>query len=173
MDYALAALPIDIDGDGDFDILAAGNNGGEISWYENNGTALFIKHIVNISASNRYRGVIAVDIDGDYDLDIAAVAYDKLVWFENLNPAGILPAKHNHISFYPNPLVNVGLLTIEKQCYVEKVTVFNRQGQLVDEYIIREVSKEINIKRNTLSSGLYFINVLSGSRYLSQKIVIE
>ncbi|HAT65314.1 MAG TPA: hypothetical protein DCS66_12055, partial [Flavobacteriaceae bacterium] len=61
---------VDIDDDGDLDILAALSNDSQIVWYENtNGLGLFSTANVITSLLNFPTTVVASDIDGDNDLD--------------------------------------------------------------------------------------------------------
>ena len=75
------AEPVDLDDDGDTDILGvAGNN---VYFYENNGYQVFAKNLIcDVMSSPEVR---AVDLDGDGDLDAVAAAYgtDEIAWLEN------------------------------------------------------------------------------------------
>lgn len=76
----LRLFTADVDGDGDTDILSAGNSSAvSLSWYENDGSENFTKHSVPVSSPNRLYTVKAVDIDGDSDMDLLAGGY----WFDN------------------------------------------------------------------------------------------
>jgi len=75
---------IDLDGDGDIDMLTADVSSHTVSWYENDGSQSFTKH--DISTSENYAwAVFAIDMDGDGDIDVlSGAAYDDMiVWFEN------------------------------------------------------------------------------------------
>ncbi len=81
--------PIDVDGDGDMDIVVAseiqsfGPGQDKIVWLENDGTQNFTEHIVD-AKQGRYSSVQAADVDGDGDVDIvAAAALNRLSWYEN------------------------------------------------------------------------------------------
>jgi hypothetical protein len=80
----------DIDGDGDFDIIAADEGQNMIIWFENSETAFsnnWVHHIVD--KSNQYlkwcHSVELGDIDGDGDLDVAVAVADSNVflWYSN------------------------------------------------------------------------------------------
>ncbi len=62
---------VDIDQDGDLDILSAsiGNGGKEIAWYENHGDNSFTEHLISADV-NQAKSIKAADIDNDGDLDI-------------------------------------------------------------------------------------------------------
>ena len=85
-DGAHAVYAVDLDGDGDMDVLSASSNDNTVAWYENDGVAppIFTRRIITASAG----GVIAIhaaDLDGDGDLDVlSASSYDGTIsWFEN------------------------------------------------------------------------------------------
>ncbi len=75
-------VPADLDGDGDFDLVATGPG---VEWHENLGGAMtWTEH--EISASFAGLAIAAADIDGDGDLDVvgSAAMPGGLQWFENL-----------------------------------------------------------------------------------------
>ncbi len=82
---------VDLDGDGDMDVLAASKNAGtdSVSWWENDGTPCdpdcdWPEHSV-VDEFNDTNSIVAADMDGDGDLDllgngrVAAV----VAWWEN------------------------------------------------------------------------------------------
>ena len=73
---ACSVCSYDLDGDGDLDILAAGNSGNQIAWWkkENNSGITFSKFIIDANAT----GIIyvdAADIDRDNDLDVLGASW--------------------------------------------------------------------------------------------------
>ena len=118
-DYNLAygVVAVDMDRDGDLDVLASTYSEDNIAWWENtagDGSA-WSKHIVTVDFNFAY-GVAAVDIDGDGDPDILGASdfpedisqlqntslagdgdadplgasdfNDEIVWLENVDRAG-------------------------------------------------------------------------------------
>jgi hypothetical protein len=74
----------DIDGDGDMDLVSAGNN--RVTWFENDGSATFTAHLLPISGTS-LSSVAVANLDNDGDLDIlftgtGATNY-KIGWYEN------------------------------------------------------------------------------------------
>ena len=87
------ALPVDMDGDGDLDVVTAiviANRGqyfNDLIWMENtNGRgALTVGHDIAVSLSGT-EWIEPADVDGDGDMDVVVALYSEkeLVWFENL-----------------------------------------------------------------------------------------
>ncbi len=89
---------IDIDGDGDIDLIAATGGADKVSWYENlDGLGNFGNE--NIISDNLIgaHSIYSTDIDNDGDNDILATgggAFDgEIVWFENLDGMGSFGSK--------------------------------------------------------------------------------
>jgi hypothetical protein len=79
--------PVDLDGDGDVDLLAAASTRNEIAWWENLGGTppTWNKHVIDSNFAGA-RSVVAVDIDNDGDLDILGAAFtadDITLWRNN------------------------------------------------------------------------------------------
>ena len=74
----------------------------------------------------------------------------------------------NVLSVYPNPSIDGRINIILSNDAV--VTVMNALGKTIYTQSYPLGQHVINLSPD---SGMYFINVLSGSRYQSQKIVIE
>jgi len=86
-DGATAVYAIDVDGDGDLDVLGAADTANDITWWENDGTPSnggWTEHTID-TAFNTARDVHAVDLDKDGDMDIlgASAGADEVVWWEN------------------------------------------------------------------------------------------
>jgi len=92
---------IDVDGDGDEDILSASSGDNKIAWYENlDGAGTFGTQLVISTKAVGARSVHAGDIDGDGDTDVlsASFADDKIAWYENLDGAGSFEEQEPAIS---------------------------------------------------------------------------
>jgi len=90
-DGAHSVHAADLDGDGDLDVLGAGYEADDITWWENlNGPGTsWATHTIDGSFDGAI-SVHAADLDGDGDLDVLAGAWyvDDITWWENLNGAG-------------------------------------------------------------------------------------
>ncbi|KAH8050685.1 hypothetical protein JL720_15301 [Aureococcus anophagefferens] len=80
---AQCAFAIDVDGDGDVDVLSAAYDDA-IAWHENDGSQGFTEHVISDEADGAH-SVYAIDADGDGDIDVLAAYYDsnEVAWHEN------------------------------------------------------------------------------------------
>lgn len=75
---------VDLDSDGDMDIISAASDDNSVYWHENDGNQNFTDRLVN--ATNNYViDVSAADMDNDGDMDIlgASLFGNEISWFEN------------------------------------------------------------------------------------------
>ena len=75
------AYPVDLDGDGDMDAVAASSSRDMISWFENDGAQNFTTRAVG--AVNNASFACAIDLDQDGDMDLLSSANGTLYWHEN------------------------------------------------------------------------------------------
>eukprot|EP00944_MAST-04C_sp_MAST-4C-sp1_P001464 g1464.t1 len=88
--WARSVYAVDIDGDGDIDVLSASENDDKIAWYENadgKGTFSSTTHHIITTQANGARSVYAADVDGDGDIDVFSASEndDKIAWYENID----------------------------------------------------------------------------------------
>ena len=83
-DFALSVYAVDVDGDGDIDVLSASAIDDKIAWYENDGNESFTPHTITTGADGAW-SVYAMDVDGDGDMDVlsASAIDNKIAWYEN------------------------------------------------------------------------------------------
>ncbi|MBW3077614.1 FG-GAP-like repeat-containing protein, partial [Prochlorococcus marinus] len=86
MNQAYDLHAVDIDGDGDLDIVAGGVESNEIALFKNDGSAnpSWSKTVIATSAQH-VRDVDVADMDGDGDLDIVSASNhdERVAWYEN------------------------------------------------------------------------------------------
>jgi len=88
---ASSVFAIDIDGDGDIDVLSASYGDDTVAWYENlDGLGNFSAMQIISSNANGANSVYAIDIDGDGDKDVlsASVQDDTIAWYSNTDGQG-------------------------------------------------------------------------------------
>jgi len=81
---AVSVYAVDVDSDGDMDVLSASWFDDKIAWYENDGNENFTPHTITTSADSAV-SVYAVDVDGDGDMDVLSASFniDEIAWYEN------------------------------------------------------------------------------------------
>ncbi|MCK4671706.1 MAG: VCBS repeat-containing protein, partial [Candidatus Aegiribacteria sp.] len=96
-DGAHSVHSIDVDGDGDWDVICAAYNANEIAWWDNvDGTgSTWIKHVIDDSFMYSF-STYGEDIDGDGDYDVVGAAYDanEVTWWENEDGSGLTWTTH-------------------------------------------------------------------------------
>ncbi|MFC2170593.1 FG-GAP-like repeat-containing protein, partial [Calditrichota bacterium] len=78
------AQVIDMDGDGDIDVVASAASDDDVSWFENDGAGNFEENVVT-DFYDAVRGVFAIDMDGDEDIDLVTAGDNntRVDWWEN------------------------------------------------------------------------------------------
>lgn len=74
---------VDIDQDGDIDVVTCAFGSQQCAWYENNGFGRFEKHVVGTDQEAYDIRVIDFDVDGDLDFLVAGRGSRNVVWYEN------------------------------------------------------------------------------------------
>ena len=94
---AAAVFAIDLDSDGDTDILSAARTSDQIAWYENTGGAppTYVLHVITTNA-NFALSVFAIDLNGDSRIDVLSASRndDTIAWYENLGGTPPTFAEH-------------------------------------------------------------------------------
>ena len=84
-------FPIDMDDDGDMDVISAGYHD-NIEWFENlDGLGNFGEpQLITIGNLVKLKDIHAADLDGDGDIDVLSASRDddKIAWYENLDGQG-------------------------------------------------------------------------------------
>jgi len=87
---ATDVITVDIDNDGDIDVVSASSFDDKIAWYPNMGDGTFAGQAVVTEDAEIATAVHAADIDMDGDIDLlsASGGDDKIAWYENLDGNG-------------------------------------------------------------------------------------
>jgi len=88
---AYRIFSLDVDNDGDLDIISASQGQGRISWFENiDSHGNFSSEQIIATGIDGLYSVYSEDIDGDGDFDFLSAAYwgNEIAWYENLNGLG-------------------------------------------------------------------------------------
>lgn len=74
---------MDMEGDGDLDVLVSALSNQAVIWYENDGNENFTMTTISLDGGNSE--VLGTDVDGDGDLDVIAriKSTSELTWFDN------------------------------------------------------------------------------------------
>ncbi|HRH61783.1 MAG TPA: T9SS type A sorting domain-containing protein [Bacteroidia bacterium] len=81
----------------------------------------------------------------------------------------------NNRPFYlsPNPFNQETRINFEEEHKDVVVTIFDLKGNLVNSFMPTGITKSLAIPRGNLKSGIYFIEVETGNKRYSQKVLIE
>lgn len=86
-DLAIALHSVDMDGDGDVDLLSASSGDNKIAWYKNlDGAGTFSAEKIVSVVADRAFAVYTADLDNDGDQDVISGSRDddKVAWYDNL-----------------------------------------------------------------------------------------
>ena len=77
---------VDMDGDGDLDVLSTSEVGSSVCFHENTGSGSFSQPVIITNRVNGVNLVTTIDMDGDGDLDVisASPGDNKIAWYEQL-----------------------------------------------------------------------------------------
>ena len=97
---------VDIDGDGDLDVLSVSSNNDKLGWLENlDGLGNFgPEQLLDTDAMNG-ESIHAADLDGDGDPDVVAVAggLGRIAWYKNSLTSNVQSAEVVRLGTPPNP----------------------------------------------------------------------
>jgi len=159
-----AATLIDMDNDGDLDILATDANG-DFYYFANTGTAsapAFGTPVMNpfsLTAVNGYAMMSFADLDNDGDKDLMTGDYDgNLNYFERLNATGIKSqelSEATSLNMFPNPAVESFAISGPWTDFITSVEIMDVTGKVCAKH--NGNAKLISVKE--LAHGIYTVKI--------------
>lgn len=146
---------VDLDNDGDLDILTGQFLADRIFWIENtDGLGAFTIERTISTEVDFLRDVAAADFNEDGLMDVvsASISDDKVAWYENTGVLGIEDTASKTFSIFPNP--THGRVLINTENSIQTVHVFDGLGN-----ILKTVHHSNEIDLSAMNSGLYFIQI--------------
>jgi hypothetical protein len=167
---------VDLEQDGDLDILAAAVTSDAFAWYENDGNGNFTGAIISIDQtySNGAFAITSADMDGDLvdDIVVAANISDAFSWFktEGVIILGNDATALEGLAFYPNPVSEILRVVIPTSLEVTKISVYDNSGKLLW-YTDENSNSEAQIDMSVFATGMYLIQVESSEGNISKKVI--
>jgi len=97
------------------------------------------------------------------------------IWFQRMGLDGSVLSIHEisseespEVSVYPNPLISS--IIVEGRC-LEKVVILNGEGKVLLERDEINSKSKIDIDMNNISSGVYFVRVVTGMGVVVRKVI--
>ena len=186
-DSVTGAFAVDLDGDGDLDILGASEKVDKIFWFERLDEDVIFSDeqiIVTTDQSHKNRQIVSADVDGDGDLDILSSSLNCIEWYENLSNTssvhsndGIQPKNFKLFQNYPNPF-NPSTMISYQLSINSKVTleIYNTIGQKVATLVNgwQNAGKhQIQWHVYGLPSGIYLARLQTEFQIKTMKLVLQ
>jgi len=123
------AISIDLDRDGDMDVLAVSREDGKVTWFENNGRTFFTAHTISDSAGGP-KDVFAIDMDGDNDIDVLSAGFwgNRINWYEN---DGNQNFRQDTVSTKAIEVRKINALDIDKDGDIDVLATLDRSRTLM------------------------------------------
>ena len=154
---ARSVFAVDVDGDGDIDVLSASEFDDKIAWYENDGNENFTPHTITTNAINAL-SVYAVDVDGDGDMDVLSASSldNTITWYENdgnenFTPHNITTIVQSASSVYAVDVDGDGdidVLSGSKSDFLHPVAWYENLSIVGIEVISNDIPSEFSLSQN-------------------------
>ncbi|MCW8809986.1 MAG: T9SS type A sorting domain-containing protein [Ignavibacteriaceae bacterium] len=144
---------VDVDGDGDMDVLSASIFDDKIAWYENDGNENFTSHTITTDADGP-RSVFAIDVDGDGYMDVlSASRFDSTIaWYENslLSDTLHVPGEYPTIQAAIDEAINGDIVLVAEDIYFENINFKGKAITVTSNFLIDGNESHIS---NTIING--------------------
>ena len=175
-DQSLPAI-VDLDGDGDADVLAAERTA--FFYFENtagpNATPVFLASVTDpfgLDPSSNSPAPAVADLDADGDLDVlAGESVGNLYVFENATSVAVCDCiEERRISApFPNPAVSAATITFG-EAGVRTVTVFDAVGRVVQRRSV--LAPAVRLDVTGLAPGAYLVRVDTADGSIARRRLI-
>ncbi|MCB0266478.1 MAG: T9SS type A sorting domain-containing protein, partial [Calditrichaeota bacterium] len=173
---------IDLDGDGDIDVIASSRDDDKVAWYENDGDENFTTHIITTNADYAL-AIFVADVDGDGDTDVlsASANDNKVAWYENDLITGIDIGENLIQDFrldqnYPNPFNPATTIEFSlPQSGFVTLKVYNMLGEAVAGLIeaYQPAGRyTVNFDAGNLTSGIYYYTLAVNGVKQTRKMLL-
>lgn len=163
---------VDLDNDGDVDVLSSSPGNNVIAWYQNNnGLGDFNAPQIITDNIDGPRSVLASDIDNDGDMDVlsASSSDDKIAWYENFTILGVEETLALNIKVHPNPANTVIFITNTSTYTISSIQIRDVQGKIVKQ--VNELVSQIYI--SNVEAGVYFVSIETDKGVITKKVIKE
>ncbi len=172
----------DFDGDGDLDVFIVGEtttpgDGNSISKiFNNDGNDSFSDSGLDVFNYSYYGDADSGDINDDGKTDLVITGYSDAGYaaqssavYLNTSPISVSDLKKNNISISPVPAKEY--ITVFCPENINKLVIYDVSGKTV--FSQNVAGQNVTINTSGLSSGVYFVKILTGTQTISEKIIIE
>lgn len=167
---------VDLEQDGDMDIITAAITGDAFAWYENDGSGNFTGAVISVDPtySNGAFAITSADIDGDMVADIVTAANisDAFSWFRT-DGVIILEVGVNslaEIKIYPNPAQEYINLQLPADLSDMEIRVFDNFGKILWEQN-SDFTSLVRLDLSAYATGIYYIKISSAEGNITKKII--
>jgi len=167
---------VDLEQDGDMDILGAAITGDAFTWYENDGSGGFTIDLISNDPTyaNGAFAITAADVDGDLvdDIIVAANISDAFSWFKTegvvvlSNPENFL----SEIAVYPNPVNDKLTIDMGDSTRLDNFQISDVNGRIILKGDVSKL-KHLEIDFQKITTGIYFLTAETDKGSFTKKVI--
>jgi hypothetical protein len=160
---------VDVDGDGDMDVLSASVFDDKIAWYENDGNENFVPHTITSTADGAW-AVYTKDVDTDGDIDVLSASDYGVAWYENdgnenFTTHDINASANSSLSVYAADVDSDGDIDVLSANYLDdNITWYENDGN--ENFIAHAITNSVDMTTDVYAIDVDSdgdMDVLSGS----------